>query len=52
VLKTGGKIVGGIEAAAGEIPWQVSLQFNSGLHFCGGAIISDKWIVTAAFCSE
>jgi len=48
VFKTGGKIIGGTEAAAGEIPWQVSLQLNTGQHFNGGAIISDKWIVTSA----
>ncbi|XP_055533039.1 chymotrypsin-1-like [Wyeomyia smithii] len=39
-------VVGG--GKAGPTPYQVSLQ-KSG-HFCGGAIIDDQWIVTAAHC--
>ena len=42
-------IVGGAAAKAGEAPYQVSLQRPSS-HFCGGSIISDIWIVTAAHC--
>ncbi|XP_051814208.1 transmembrane protease serine 2-like, partial [Acanthochromis polyacanthus] len=36
-------------ASVGSWPWQVSLQV-SGVHRCGGAIISPYWIVTAAHC--
>ncbi|XP_059476938.1 trypsin-1-like [Neocloeon triangulifer] len=51
LFKAGDKIVGGSPAAAGEIPWQVSLQYTSGFHFCGGSIISETYILTAAHCS-
>ncbi|MBC7420947.1 MAG: trypsin-like serine protease [Bdellovibrio sp.] len=38
-LKFGQKIVGGVEAQKGELPFQVSLQSSSGSHFCGGTLI-------------
>ncbi|CAB3381345.1 Hypothetical predicted protein [Cloeon dipterum] len=44
-------IIGGIEATVGEIPWQVSIQSTSGIHLCGGTIISNDFIVTSAYCS-
>lgn len=43
------RIVGGFEIDIKDVPWQVSLQKN-GSHFCGGSIISPKWILTAAHC--
>ncbi|GCB78661.1 hypothetical protein scyTo_0020131 [Scyliorhinus torazame] len=44
------RIVNGEEAVPGSWPWQVSLQSDSGWHFCGGSLINDNWVVTAAHC--
>uniref|UniRef100_A0A8C8DNW9 chymotrypsin n=1 Tax=Oryzias sinensis TaxID=183150 RepID=A0A8C8DNW9_9TELE len=44
------KIVNGENAVSGSWPWQVSLQDGRGFHFCGGSLISQYWVVTAAHC--
>ncbi|CAL7945081.1 unnamed protein product [Xylocopa violacea] len=43
------RIVGGREASIGEYPYQVSLLYNNNL-ICGGSIISEDWVLTAAHC--
>ncbi|XP_075413875.1 trypsin-like [Tenrec ecaudatus] len=42
------KIVGGYTCRENSVPYQVSL--NAGYHFCGGSLISDQWVVSAAHC--
>ncbi|KAG5885760.1 hypothetical protein JTB14_031197 [Gonioctena quinquepunctata] len=44
-----GRIVGGQNTDIYLHPWQVSVQFNN-YHFCGGFLISNIWVVTAAHC--
>merc|ERR1712165_298869 len=48
--KSQGKVVGGAEAEAHQFPWQVGLFFDG--YFCGGSIISEKHILTAAHCAD
>ncbi|XP_004078369.2 transmembrane protease serine 3-like isoform X2 [Oryzias latipes] len=49
VVGDGSRIVGGNLAAEYAWGWQVSMQWR-GRHVCGGAIISDHWVITAAHC--
>ncbi|XP_047109118.1 mast cell tryptase-like [Schistocerca piceifrons] len=51
------KIVGGTETSYGAYPWQVEIEIlkygaKSYEHHCGGAIISERLIVTAAHCLQ
>ncbi|XP_013161534.1 PREDICTED: trypsin 3A1-like [Papilio xuthus] len=45
------RIVGGRNATCEEFPHQVSFVVNNS-YFCGGFIISDQYILTAAHCAQ
>ncbi|XP_033745170.1 neurotrypsin-like [Pecten maximus] len=44
------RIIGGSVSKPGAWPWQVAFRYMSGAYLCGGALINDRWVVTAAHC--
>nr|XP_055072957.1 chymotrypsin-like elastase family member 1.6 [Misgurnus anguillicaudatus] len=49
------RVVGGEVAKPNSWPWQISLQYLSGgsyHHTCGGTLIRQKWVMTAAHCVD
>ncbi|EZA56168.1 trypsin-1 [Ooceraea biroi] len=47
------RIVNGEDAKLGEIPYQVSLQdVGSNFHFCGGSVLNENYVITAAHCVQ
>ena len=51
----GARVIGGEVAQDGEWPWQIGLMINAAPpgpdgHFCGGSMLLDRWVLTAAHC--
>uniref|UniRef100_A0A8C5MNA1 Peptidase S1 domain-containing protein n=1 Tax=Leptobrachium leishanense TaxID=445787 RepID=A0A8C5MNA1_9ANUR len=47
------RVVNGVDAEPHTWPWQVSLQHESRgkyIHMCGGTLINESWVLTAAHC--
>lgn len=44
------RIVGGELIDITKVPYHVGIQTIGRFHFCGGTIISDQWILSAAHC--
>ncbi|CAF1981776.1 unnamed protein product [Rotaria magnacalcarata] len=51
ILDASIRIVNGLEARPHSFPWAVSLQYNN-IHDCGGVIIDQWHILTAAHCLD
>lgn len=45
------QVINGTTSQAGARPYQVAL-LNNGRQFCGGTLISDQWVLTAAHCVD
>lgn len=45
------RVVGGIDVYPHEFPYQISIQYN-GNHHCGGSILNQNYILTAAHCAK
>ena len=45
------RIIHGSNAASGQFPHQVAL-LRDGSFSCGGSVIANNWVITAAHCTE
>ena len=51
------RIAGGVSATANEFPWMAFLELytspsSSNPGICGGTLINDYWVLTAAYCID
>ncbi|XP_055908350.1 trypsin-1-like [Eupeodes corollae] len=49
-VQNGNRIVGGTQVRHNKYPWMAQLLKGSRNLFCGGALINDRYILTAAHC--
>ncbi|XP_045687323.1 transmembrane protease serine 9-like [Phyllostomus hastatus] len=51
VAQPRGRILGGSQAKPHERPYMASVQVN-GTHVCGGFLVTERWVLSAAHCLE
>lgn len=51
-IETDNYIIGGATARPNQFPFLVSLRTLKNIHFCGAGIISDRWLLSAASCTQ
>lgn len=44
------KVIGGEVPPIGAVPWQIALRSSDNKHQCGGALISERLVISAAHC--
>lgn len=49
-IELGERIFGGFSVSIASRPFMASLRDNRNWHFCGGSILSNRWVLTAAHC--